>query len=95
MLICVRTTLNIDDGLITAAKHRALMQGRTLTSLVEDALRAVLRETVAPHVRITVPVFGGDGPAPGTDLSDPRALRDLMFEEEDARYRAVLGDAAS
>lgn len=94
MIVCVRTTLNIDDELMTAAKHRAVAQGRTLTSVVEDALRAALTETAGPRVRVTLPVFGGDGAAAGVDLSDPRALGDLMYDEEDARYRAVFGDAA-
>lgn len=90
MLFCMRTTLNLDDDLARAAKQKAAAESRTLTSVVEDALRAALATSPAPpRPRVTLPVFEGDGPAPGVDLSDPRALRDLVYEDEDAAYRAA------
>ena len=86
----MRTTLNLDDDLARAAKQKAATESRTLTSVVEDALRAALATSDSPpRRRVTLPVFEGDGPAPGVDLSDPEALRDLMYEDEDAAYRAA------
>jgi hypothetical protein len=85
----MRTTLNLDDDLARAAKQKAAAEGRTLTSLIEQALREVLLVEAVPVPQTSqLPVFHGDGPAPGIDLSDPRALRDAMYEEEDASYRA-------
>ncbi len=85
----MRTTLNLDDDLARAAKQKAAAEGRTLTSLVEQALREIVHAEAVPGPRTSqLPVFHGDGPAPGVDLSDPKALRDVMYEEEDAFYRA-------
>lgn len=86
MLICMRTTLNVDDDLLRDAKRHAAAAGRTLTSLVEDGLRAILDQTSssADRAPVDLPVFGGDGPAPGIDLTDPKALRDAAFDEDDA-----------
>lgn len=44
MLICMRTTLNLDDALAAAAKREAARQGTTLTSLLEEGLRTVLAQ---------------------------------------------------
>jgi hypothetical protein len=46
MLVCMRTTLNIDDQLAAAAKAEAQRSGTTVTSLVEEGLRKVLAERV-------------------------------------------------
>ena len=40
---CMKTTLNFDDRLIRDAKSEAAARGETLTSLIEQALRAFLR----------------------------------------------------
>ena len=45
MLLCMRTTLDIDDHLYRAAKVKAAKEGKTLTRVVEEALR----EYVAPN----------------------------------------------
>ncbi|HZI97272.1 MAG TPA: ribbon-helix-helix protein, CopG family [Actinomycetales bacterium] len=87
----MRTTLNLDDDLARAVKAKAAAEGRTLTSVVEDALRRALDEKPAEYEHVPLPTFAGDGPAPGVDLSDPQALRDLMYEDEDAFYRSVFG----
>lgn len=38
----MKTTLNIDDGVMTRLKQEAARQGRTMSELVEAALRALL-----------------------------------------------------
>lgn len=88
----MRTTLNLDDDLLTRAKHRAAEERRTLTSLVEDGLRALLEtRPERPRRSVVLPTFGGDGPAPGLDLADARALRDVIYEDDDARFRSDVG----
>lgn len=78
MLICMRTTLNIDDRLGRAARLRAAEEGTTLTALIERALRRELSGADAGESRIPLPVVTGDGLAPGVDLADNRALLELM-----------------
>ena len=39
MLICMRTTLNIDDELMVRVKRKAVESGKTITEVVEEALR--------------------------------------------------------
>lgn len=90
--MCMRTTLNLDDDLARAAKQKAAAEGRTLTSVVEDALRAALEPPRAARRRISLLTFSSAA-APGLDLSDPVALRDLMYDDEDARYRGAVRDA--
>lgn len=79
MLICMRTTLNLDDDLMRRAKAEALRSGRTLTSLVEDALREALSRHSRPAAEAyRVRPYAGRGLAPGVDLDDSAALLDLL-----------------
>lgn len=75
----MRTTVRLDDNLLAAAKQRAAAEHRTLTSLIEDALRRMLaRGPAKASERFTVRSVGGRGTLPGVDLDDSAALRDLM-----------------
>ena len=80
MLICMRTTLDLDDDVLRETKQLAAATGTTVTSLIEDALRVLLtRHLEATPVAAELPVFrGGRGLKPGVDLSDSAALEDLM-----------------
>lgn len=74
--MCMRTTLDLDDALMRAAKRRAAETGRTLTALVESALRELLRredQTSGNPFRLEWPVVEG-GVQPGVDLDDRDAL---------------------
>jgi hypothetical protein len=76
----VRTTVTIDDELLKRARQRALQSGRTLGSVVEDALRLLLAEH---HIRqqpfaLELPTYGGSGLRPGVDLEDKDALAELL-----------------
>ena len=86
----MRTTINLDDALLAEAKQVAARTGRSLTAVVEDALRESLhrrRPTTRPAVEL--PVFGEGGVQPGVDLDDSAALLDLM-----ERHDPAVGDAA-
>lgn len=82
MLLCMRTTIMINDDLFRKAKAAAATEGRTLTSLIEDALRDRLAPKEAPRKRIVLPTFRGNGVRAGIDLSNNAALRDLMDEDD-------------
>lgn len=69
----MRTTVNLPDALLQAAKQRAAQQERTLTSLIEEGLRQVLADSVEAEVP-TLPTWGtGDGKVL-VDLDDRDAV---------------------
>jgi predicted transcriptional regulator len=77
----MRTTLRLDDALLAAVRQRAAETGRTMTAVIEDALRqALVRRPAAEHaVETTLPVASAGGVLrPGVDLDDSAALLDLM-----------------
>lgn len=85
----MRTTVRLDDALAKAAKVRAAEQGITLTQLIDESLRDRLaqRGEAAVSRRVDLPVYGKGGVRDGVDLSDNRALRDLMDEAPPASAR--------
>ncbi len=56
--------------------------GRTLTKVIEDALRAALarQESGPGTAAVELPTCGAGGLRPGVDLDDSAALLDLMDE---------------
>lgn len=87
----MRTTLQLDDSLVSEAKVLAARTGRTLSQVIEDALR----QTLVPRQRgssgaIVLRTSPG-APQPGVDLDDNAALRDLM---EDAAVYDAPGNEA-
>jgi hypothetical protein len=86
----MRTTINIDDALLAEAKQVAARTGRSLTAVVEDALRQSLhRRHQASRRAIDLPVFGEGGMRPGVDLDDSAALLDVMEGND-----SIVDDAA-
>jgi len=83
----MRTTVRLDDELLAQAKQLALETGRTLTAVIEDALREVLarRHTTSKRPRVQLPTFGGQGLQPGVDLDRSASLLDLMEGTDVAR----------
>jgi len=78
MLVCMRTTLQLDDELVVRAKISAARSGRTLSQVIEDALRQVLASRAEPgRPRASVPTSPGR-PRPGVNLDDNAGLLDLM-----------------
>ena len=75
----MRTTVRLPDELMRAAKRRAHETGRSLTQLLEDALRAELRgSSRTRRVAEPLPTYNGSGLRPGVDLADTSELEDLM-----------------
>lgn len=83
----MRTTIRIDDELLSRAKVLAARTGQSLTKLVEDALRQML-ERVDDRPRpepFSMPTFCGEGVQPGVDLDDSASLWDLTEERATPR----------
>lgn len=80
MLRCMRTTIRLDDELLARLKVEAARSGRTLNSVIEDAVRESLarRERLPRQRAARLPVFAGSKLRPGVDLDDSAALLDLM-----------------
>lgn len=76
----MRTTIRLDDELLRAAKLEAARTGRTLTALIEEALRERLarRRQASTHPRAPLPTYSGRGLQAGVDLDDTAALVDWM-----------------
>lgn len=78
MLLCMRTSIEINDVLFRAAKRRAAEQGTSLRDVVEAALRQHLGKTKAA-AKYTLRWRPEAGRLqPGVDLTDRAALFDLM-----------------
>lgn len=76
----MRTTVRLDDALLRAVKAEAAKSGRTLTRVIEDALRDALRRRKTKGARgaVVLTTFAGKGLCPGVDLDDSSALVDHM-----------------
>jgi hypothetical protein len=76
----MRTTVRLNDELLRRAKTQAAATGRTLTALLEDALRRELDggTAAAPEKHIRIPTSGEGGLLPGVDLDDTAALLGRM-----------------
>ena len=76
----MRTTVRLDDQLLTEAKQLAASTGRSLTLVIEDALREMLaRRKMSSHRDpIRLKTFPGKGLLPGIDLDNSAALLEAM-----------------
>jgi hypothetical protein len=80
----MRTTIRLDENLLREAKAYAAATHRTLTGLIEDALREALarRNPQNAHRRVRLRTFKGRGLQPGVNLDSNAALLDLMDRTE-------------
>ncbi len=93
MYTCMRTTIRLPEDLLQAAKMRAVQTGRTLTAVIEEALRATLASASAPaRIAVSLPTYGRGGVRPGVDLDDSASLLELM--EEGPQRRSGYDDPA-
>jgi len=79
----MRTTIRLDDELLKRAKQQAQLRGKTLTQLIEEALRETLerREKPAPRAPVRLITSGEGGLQPGVDLDDSASLLDVMEDD--------------
>jgi len=77
----MRTTVRLDEGLLTKAKQEARARGETLTSLIERGLRLAISGSHrrARAARVTLPTSKASGGVrPGIDLDDTSAVLDRL-----------------
>jgi hypothetical protein len=80
-----RTSVRLPSDLLSLAKRKAAAEGRTLTSVIEDGVRAFVTEGNKPlkRRRVVLPVSTASGGLmPGADISDSAALQ----ERDDLEY---------
>jgi hypothetical protein len=77
MGICMKkTTLNIDETVMSELKREAARQGRTMSELVETALRLLLRSQRKRGRMAALPTFRSGGTL--VDIADRDALYQAM-----------------
>lgn len=76
----MRTTIRLPDDLYRSVRVSAAAEGATVTSFIEQALRAALRRDAASAAPepYTVEPFVGDGLRSGVDLDDNAGLLAVM-----------------
>jgi Arc/MetJ family transcription regulator len=72
----MKTTLNIDDAVMAELKREAVRQGRTMSEMVESALRLLLRSEQKRKKIVPLPAFRGGGAL--VDIADRDALYQAM-----------------
>jgi len=72
----MKTTLEIDDTVMAELKREAARQGRTMSDLVETALRLLLRSQRKRGVIPVLPTFRSGGTL--VDIADRDALYHAM-----------------
>jgi Ribbon-helix-helix protein, copG family len=72
----MKTTLNIDDTVMAELKQEAARQGRTMSELVESALRLLLRSHRKQEELVPLPTFHSGGAL--VDIADREALYQAM-----------------
>jgi Ribbon-helix-helix protein, copG family len=73
----MKMTLNIDDTIMADLKREAARQGRTMSEMVETALRLLLRSQRKREALPALPTFSSGGAM--VDIADRDALYKLIF----------------
>jgi hypothetical protein len=76
MVFHMKTTLNIDDTVMAALRREAARTGRTMSELVETALRQLLQRQPAAAALPQLPTFDSGGAR--VDVADRDALYRAM-----------------
>jgi len=83
-MVChMKTTLNIDATVMAELKREAARQGRTMSELVETALRLFFQTKRKRPKLPPLPTFNSGGFL--VDVADRNALYDVLEEERDRR----------
>jgi len=78
MVSHMKTTLNIDDRVMERLRTEAARQGKTMSELVETALRRLFQPGVEPEDLPPLPAF--EAGRPRVDPANREALYSLMEE---------------
>ncbi len=79
-----KTTVRLDEDLLSEARRLAAEERTTLTAVLEQAVRELLarRKERRARPRVSLPSFTGWGLQPGVDLDNSLALLDLMESQD-------------
>lgn len=77
----MKTTVNLDDELLRAAKRRAAARGTTLTAIIEESLREALTAKPTAPYSFAMPVIDGGAP-PLIDVANRRTIYDVLDTDE-------------
>lgn len=76
MVFHMKTTLNISDSVMRQLKEEAARQGRTMSEMVEAALRTLLQKPPSAPKLPPLPELDSGGAV--VDVADRDALYDIM-----------------
>lgn len=84
-MLCMRTTISIDEKVLEAVKRRAVQEGRSVSAYIarvlDEAVKTQESSSDEPPFRLIT--VGGGGPFSGVDLDRPR---ELMVADDERRY---------
>jgi hypothetical protein len=82
----MRTTIQLEDKLLQDVKAFAAETGKSVSAVIEEALRRALaqRRPTAPNGRVRLKTHGRGGLQPGVNLDNTAALLDLMDSPNEA-----------
>ena len=82
----MKTTVEIADSLLSAARRLAAKEGTSVRALIEEGLRRVVdkRQRRGAFTLRRVP-FGGEGLSPDLSPDDWGAIRDRSYEDRGGR----------
>lgn len=80
----MRITIRLDDQLLKSAKRLAHDTDKSLTAVIEDALRHILSRRTIKQLRspVKLTTVSGRGVRPGVNLDDSSALLDFMEQPQ-------------
>jgi hypothetical protein len=77
----MKTTLEIDEGVMRALKAKAAREGKTMSELVDGALRMLLEERRPPARKLPpLPTWNGGGWR--VDIDDREKLYELLDDDD-------------
>ena len=85
----MRTTITLDDGLAADLKRRARVEGKSVSAIIAEALRAQLGKRAAPQrtAPFRLITVKGGGMRPGVDVARLRTFEEIEDVERWARGR--------
>lgn len=85
MMLCMRTTISLDDRIFEAVKRRAAAEGRSVSAFIANVLDDAMKRDLRPEEEkpFRLVTAGGGGLFPEVDLDRPR---ELMVAEDEERY---------
>lgn len=79
MIVCMRTTITIDEDLLDEVRRLAAERRQTVSQVIEESVReSLLRQREGKRPPFRALTFNGGGLQPGVDLDNNAALLDLM-----------------